>query len=125
MEIGVDIVELERIERAHNRYGRKFLEKFMTQPEIELCLAKPSPVASIAGRFAAKEAVVKALGTGISGGVFWKSFEVLNDSRGRPVVTLLDKACFPPGCVVKISISHDRHSAIAAALLQYKTRGRC
>ncbi len=95
MEIGVDIVELERIERAHNRYGRKFLEKFMTQPEIELCLAKPSPVASIAGRFAAKEAVVKALGTGISGGVFWKSFEVLNDSRGRPVVTLLDKACFP------------------------------
>jgi len=117
MEIGVDIVDLERIERAYGRYGRKFLERFLTPPEIDLCLAKPS-AASIAGRFAAKEAVVKALGTGISGGVFWKSFEVLNDSRGRPYVTVLDSDCFPSGCIVKISIAHDRHSAVATAIIE-------
>ncbi|NQU45988.1 MAG: holo-[acyl-carrier-protein] synthase [Chlorobium sp.] len=123
MEIGVDIIELKRIEGAYSRYGRKFLERFLTQPEIALCLAKPSIVASIAGRFAAKEAVVKALGTGISGGVFWKSFEVLNDSRGRPYVRVLDSACFPPACIIKISIAHDRHSAVATALLNLGNLG--
>lgn len=117
MEIGVDIVELERIEKAYDRYGRKFLERIMTGREIELCLGKPSPVASIAGRFAAKEAVVKALGTGITAAVAWKSFEVLNDPAGRPVVQPLAEGVFPDGCRMKISIAHDRHSAVATAIL--------
>ncbi|WP_076792098.1 holo-[acyl-carrier-protein] synthase [Chlorobium sp. KB01] len=118
MEIGVDIVELDRIEKVYNRYGMKFLQKFLSEEEINLCLHKPQVIASLAGRFAAKEAVVKALGTGLSGKVHWKSFEILNDRRGRPFVRLVDFDCFPEGCCVKISISHDRHAAVATALLE-------
>ena len=64
----------------------KFLQRFLSEEEIAVCLNKPQVIASIAGRFAAKEAVVKALGTGFSGGVHWKSFAILNDEQGRPFV---------------------------------------
>ncbi len=117
MEIGVDIVDLERIAMLYNRYGLKFLQRFLTEEEITICLDKPQVIASIAGRFAAKEAVVKALGTGFSEGVHWKSFAILNDERGRPYVRSLCAALFPPGRTMKISIAHDRHSAVATALL--------
>ncbi len=117
MEIGVDIVDLERIERLYTRYGVKFLERFLSEEEITICLHKPQVIASIAGRFAAKEAVVKALGTGFSGGVHWKSFAILNDERGRPFVRPLCSALFPAGSSMKLSIAHDRHSAIATVLL--------
>ena len=117
MEVGVDIVDLDRIEKVYNRYGVKFLQRFLSEQEIVVCLQKPQVIASIAGRFAAKEAVVKALGTGFSGAVHWKSFEILNDDRGRPYVRLVDTGCFPSGCLINISIAHDRHSAIATALI--------
>lgn len=117
MEIGVDIVDLDRIERLYSRYGVKFLQRFLSEEEIAVCLHKPQVIASIAGRFAAKEAVVKALGTGFSGGVHWKSFAILNDERGCPFVQPAAEAHFPSGCVVKISIAHDRHAAIATALI--------
>ena len=117
MEIGVDIVDLDRIERLYSRYGVTFLERFLSKEEIAICLHKPQIIASIAGRFAAKEAVVKALGTGFSDGVHWKSFAILNDERGRPFVKPLCATCFPAGISMKISIAHDRHSAIATVLL--------
>jgi holo-[acyl-carrier protein] synthase len=117
MEIGVDIVDLDRIEKVYNRYGIKFLQKFLSGEEIALCLHKPQVIASIAGRFAAKEAVVKALGTGITGNIHWKSFEILNDGRGRPFVRTVDSDCFPAGSSIRISIAHDRHSAVATALI--------
>jgi holo-[acyl-carrier protein] synthase len=114
MEIGVDIVEISRIRALHERYGDRFLRRILTGAEMEQCLAKPDPVASLAGRFAAKEAVSKALGTGISQGLSWHSVEVLNDEAGKPLVTLHGH----PGCRVSISISHDRHSAVAMALIE-------
>ncbi|MEI8031865.1 MAG: holo-[acyl-carrier-protein] synthase [Chlorobiaceae bacterium] len=118
MEVGVDIVDLDRIESLYSRYGMKFLQRFLSPSEIEICMHKPQVVASIAGRFAAKEAVVKALGTGFSATVHWKSFEILNDDRGRPFVRPVDASCFPEGQRMKISIAHDRKSAIATALLE-------
>ncbi|MEI6846428.1 MAG: holo-[acyl-carrier-protein] synthase [Chlorobiaceae bacterium] len=117
MEIGIDIVDLDRIEKVYNRYGIKFLRKFLSEKEISVCLHKPQVIASIAGRFAAKEAVVKALGTGFSGRIHWKSFEIFNDERGRPFVRIVDSSCFPLDCSVKISIAHDRRAAVATALL--------
>lgn len=117
MEIGVDIVDLDRIEAIYSRYGMKFFQRFLSEEEIVLCLQKPQIIASIAGRFAAKEAVVKALGSGFSGGVHWKSFEILNDERGRPYVRPVQGQCFPIGCSMKVSIAHDRHAAIATALI--------
>jgi len=116
MEIGVDIVDLDRIETLYTRYGMKFLQRFLTDEEIVLCLHKPQVVASIAGRFAAKEAVVKALGTGFSGGVHWKSFEILNDERGCPYVRFTDGLYFHGGSI-KISIAHDRRAAVAMAMI--------
>lgn len=118
MEIGIDVVDLERIQLAYERYGLRFLQKFMTEREIALCCAKPQPVASIAGRFAAKEAVVKALGSGFSGGVHWKSIEVLNDARGRPVVHTHAFSLYPPGSQLKVSIAHERKTAVAIAMME-------
>ena len=118
MEIGVDIVELERIELIYARSGLSFLKRFLTDAEIDVCLHKPQIIASIAGRFAAKEAVVKALGTGFSAGVHWKSFEILNDEQGRPFVRPAAALSLPQGCSIRISIAHDRHSAVATALIE-------
>lgn len=112
MEIGVDIVEIDRIRNLYERYGQAFLHRILTEAEAQQCLAKPDPVASLAGRFAAKEAISKALGTGLAEGLTWHAIEVLNNEAGKPEVTLHGY----PGIRISISISHDRHSAVAMAL---------
>ncbi len=114
MEVGVDIIEIARIRTLYERYGEKFLRRILTEAEMGQCLARPDPVASIAGRFASKEAVSKALGTGISRGLTWHSIEVLNNEAGKPLVTLHGF----PGFRVSISISHDRNSAVAMAVAE-------
>lgn len=115
VDIGVDIVEIARIRSVYERFGSAFMKKVLTEAETAQCLSKPDPVASLAGRFAAKEAVSKALGSGISHGLGWHSIEVLNDDSGRPVATVKGIA---HSCRVSVSISHDRHSAVAMALVE-------
>ncbi len=116
MEVGVDIVEIARIRSICERHGATFMNKVLTAAETAQCLAKPDPVASLAGRFAAKEAISKALGTGIARGLGWHSIEVLNNEAGKPVVTL--HAPHLSCRRISLSISHDRHSAVAMALVQ-------
>jgi holo-[acyl-carrier protein] synthase len=115
MEIGVDIVEIDRIRTSYARYGERFLRRILTDGEAERCLARPDPVTSLAGRFAAKEAVSKALGTGISHGLSWHDIEVSNDESGKPraIVRRSGRQIH-----VKLSISHDRHSAVAMAVME-------
>jgi holo-[acyl-carrier protein] synthase len=84
LSVGVDIIEVERLKRGAERYGQRFHDRFFTAQEQEQCAGR---AASLAGRFAVKEAVSKALGTGI-GDIAWKEIEVLNDENGRPVLTL-------------------------------------
>lgn len=115
MEVGIDIVEIERIRAAYERSGKAFMNKVLTAAETEQCLAKPDPAASLAGRFAAKEAVSKALGTGIGRRLGWHSIEVLNDDAGKPTVTLHAPHL---SCHISVSISHDRYSAVAMALAE-------
>ena len=115
MEIGVDIVEIERIRSLYGKYGEHFLRRILTDAETVQCLAKPDPAASLAGRFAAKEAVSKALGTGISHGLSWHSIEVLNDESGKPLATV---RLAGKEFTAKLSISHDRHSAVAMAVIE-------
>jgi holo-[acyl-carrier protein] synthase len=115
MEIGVDIVEIERIRGLYQKYGEGFLRRILTDAEAELCLAKPDPVASLAGRFAAKEAVSKAIGTGIAHGLSWHSIEVFNDESGKPQATVRYAG---REFTARLSISHDRHSAIAMAVIE-------
>ena len=82
--VGIDIIEVERIARGMARYGPRFCDRFFTAREQEQCGGR---AASLAGRFAVKEAVGKALGTGI-GDIGWKEVEIVNDERGRPLLTL-------------------------------------
>jgi holo-[acyl-carrier protein] synthase len=88
LSVGVDMIEIARIERAIARHGDRFYGRFFTVQEREICQDQP---ARLAGRFAVKEAVGKALGTGI-GDVNWTDIEVLCDGRGKPELVLHNKA---------------------------------
>jgi holo-[acyl-carrier protein] synthase len=90
---GVDLIEIERIERALARYGDRFLVRVFTPLEVLYCRGR---VAELAARFAAKEAVSKALGVGVRilarDGIHWKDVEVVGDHRGKPTVRLFGRA---------------------------------
>jgi len=86
--LGVDIIEISRIERTIERFGRRFLNRVYTESELRVCRDKPSRLAS---RFAAKEAVMKSLGTGTRG-VGWQEIEIRHDSKGKPLVYLSGRA---------------------------------
>jgi holo-[acyl-carrier protein] synthase len=84
LAVGVDIIEVERLARGIARHGPRFCDRFFTAREQEQCAGR---TVSLAGRFAVKEAVGKALGTGI-GDIAWKEVEIVSDERGRPVLVL-------------------------------------
>ena len=86
--IGIDIIEIARIQRTIDRWGETFLHRVYTESELGLCREKPS---SLASRFAGKEAVMKALGTGTKG-ISWREIEILAEPSGKPVVHLNGKA---------------------------------
>ena len=90
--IGYDMVEVSRIELALSRWGSKFEDRIFTKQELKYCKGKKNWIQGLACRFAAKEAVFKALGTGWQGGVEWKDVEVTNDSLGKPYITLTGKS---------------------------------
>jgi len=116
LSIGVDIIEIDRIEEACCR--RRFLVRFFTEREISSIQPGPHFFAHIAGKFAAKEAVAKALGTGFR--FRWHDIEVLNDESGRPRVYLSGKALALSKTMnineVLVSISHSRDYAVAFAI---------
>jgi holo-[acyl-carrier protein] synthase len=88
LRVGVDMIEVVRIERGIARHGERFYNRFFTAQEQAYCEGRAT---SLAGRFAIKEAVGKALGTGI-GDIYWKDVEVLTDERGRPELILHHRA---------------------------------
>ena len=111
--IGVDIIEIARIEKAIEHWGERFLHRVYTEPELRLCRKKP---ASLAARFAGKEAVMKALGTGIKG-ISWREIEILAEPSGKPSLNLYGKAQNKAGGLylgkLAISLSHSKEYAIA------------
>ena len=88
--IGTDITELARIKASYDRFGERFLQKILTPDELKL--VPESPIAYISGRFAAKEAAVKALGTGFTRGIGVRDIEVRRNAKGRPSVVLSGRA---------------------------------
>ena len=116
VSIGVDIVEIERIGRTLTRFGERFLRRVYTEAEIAYCRGKPS---RLAARFAAKEAVAKALGVGIfwREGVYWRDVEVTRDRRGKPGIRLsggaLERAQQEGLTHWALSLSHSREYAVA------------
>ena len=116
--VGIDLVDIPRIKLAIERFGDRFMSRVFTPWEIQYCLSKINPELSFAGRFAIKEAVFKAIGTGFAEGVKWTSVEVVNDRRGQPEVRLGQAIRRHIGSrKIIASISHTKEYAIATALL--------
>jgi len=116
--IGVDLVEIQRIEEAIRRYGERFTDRVFTPWEIQYCLSKINPMLSFAGRFAVKEAVFKAVGTGFAEGVKWKSVEIVNDQKGQPRVRLGKAIRDHIGDKdILISLSHTKEHSVAVAIM--------
>lgn len=82
--LGNDMVDIRRIEKSMNKYNGRFTRRIFTPSEIKYCSSKGKPASSFAKRFAAKEAFVKALGTGIAKGVSWQDINIVNDDLGKP-----------------------------------------
>lgn len=115
--IGNDIIEIERIRLSINRHGQHFLNRLFTQKEQDYCLKFKDPVPHFAGRFSAKEAVAKALGTGFGSELAWHDIEILTDDLGKPIVTLSNtvKQRFNNPTIL-VSISHSTSHATAVAI---------
>jgi len=112
--IGTDIVEIERVGKALKE-SERFMLRVFTKAEQEYCLASTNSDQRFAGRFAAKEAVAKALGVSLS----WLDVEILPDANGRPVVKLANKAVdAAAGSRIQVSISHCELYAVAYAIAE-------
>ena len=124
---GIDIEEVARIEEVLTRHGRRFLERVFTAREIGYVEQTRSPCQRYAARFAAKEAGMKALGTGWGQGVGWLDLEVVNEDSGPPSLALHGRAAVIAGeigcTVVHISLSHTRHLAVAQVIFEKQEAG--
>lgn len=116
--IGIDIVEIKRIEKAMRFQG--FLTKLFTEKEREYLVSKDFAVQTVAGMFSAKEAVAKALGSGISEGIGVQDIEILHNEKGQPYVNLYRKAEAKMQennlKKLELSISHEKNYAVAVCL---------
>jgi holo-[acyl-carrier protein] synthase len=111
--LGCDITDIPRIKKSREKHGKTFLDTILTKAEQEIYYKRGESASFLAGRFAAKEAVSKALGTGI-GKVGFTDIEILPDERGQPHLTV--KGCTFSKC--EISISHSGDYAIAVCILE-------
>ncbi len=116
---GVDIMEIARIRGAVDRWGERFLTKVFTPEEIAHCSRRLMPHQHFAARFAAKEAVSKALGSGWAGAFRWKDVEIVNDATGRPSVRLHGALAEGTSTsVIHVSLSHSDTHVVATALIE-------
>ncbi|MEL6686536.1 MAG: holo-ACP synthase [Pseudomonadota bacterium] len=124
--IGTDICDIRRIRELFERHPDRFAAKAFTEGEREKCLARPDPVPCLAKRFAAKEAVAKALATEDSGALSWHDVEVINAASGRPDVQLHGgaserlKSLLPDHHTahIRLSLSDERDFAVAFAVVE-------
>ena len=115
--VGVDLIEIERIEKLLDKYGDKFIKRIFTESEIQYCQKKKDR-GSYAARFAAKEAVFKATGLGLGKGMTWKDVEVINDEKGKPEIRLYGKTAeLLKGKEIHISISHSKDASLAMVVV--------
>jgi holo-[acyl-carrier protein] synthase len=120
--LGVDIVDIRRMRLALERQGDRFIQRIYTEGEQRYCRGHRDQAPCFAARFAAKEALFKALGTGWARGVTWRDVEVQNDERGAPRLVLSGRAAELSQELgsrdVHISLSHSEESAIAIVILE-------
>jgi holo-[acyl-carrier protein] synthase len=119
---GIDLAEIGRIQQSIDRYGNRFLNRIYTAAEQAYCLHKRNSAESFAARFAAKEAGAKALGTGISRGVYWLEIEVVRLPGGRPTLQFHGRAAQIAARMgvanAALSITHTADLAMASVVLE-------
>ena len=117
---GIDLVDCPRIEQMIQRHGERFIKRVFTDAEQSYARANKNDVEKLAGRFAAKEAILKLMGTGWRGRIAWTDIEVINNAAGQPEVTLsgeVEKIADTLGIKhISVSITHTANFAIASAV---------
>jgi holo-[acyl-carrier protein] synthase len=116
---GIDLVEISRIEQTFRRHGDRFLRRMFTDNETALIRSRKSTmIATMAGKFAAKEAVMKSLGAFFTGGVVLRDIEILNRPSGMPYVKLPERLMKKmSGKEIHLSVSHEKKYATAVAII--------
>ncbi len=119
---GIDIIEVERVEAAYERFGERFVARILRPSELAYCFSHKSPGPFLAARFAGKEAVSKAFGTGIGAHLGWQDIEICRKDSGEPYVTLHEKGKIllesRGAKLVHLSLSHTEKHATAIAILE-------
>lgn len=120
--IGIDLVEVDRLQKSVEKFGERFVNRLFTDNEIKYCQTKSNSYQHYTVRFAAKEALLKAIGTGLSAGMSWHQIEIMNDAQGKPsMIThgycqkMLQKLAIKN---LVLSLSHSRHYGIAVVILE-------
>ena len=117
---GVDIIECPRMDKMLSRHGDRLLHRVFTEHEQAYCQKHKERIQHLAGRFAAKEAVIKALGTGMRGRMKWTDVQIANDDLGKPEIILSGESALLAERMgvakILISISHTREHAVASAI---------
>src|SRR4051812_25095147 len=120
--VGIDIIEVARIAASYERFGERFLNRILLPNEIAYCLSHRVPGPFLAARFAAKEAISKAFGTGIGAQLGWQDMEVRRKESGEPFAILHGKGkdlmASRGATGLRISLSHTQHHATAVAILE-------
>ena len=117
--IGIDIIEIDRIKTSIETYGNRFLSKIYTPIEIDYCNSKANKFQHYAARFAAKEAIYKALATGWQKDLHWQDIEIINQPTGMPVASLKGKLkkFLSNKMDLKISLSHSNNYVTCVAII--------
>jgi holo-[acyl-carrier protein] synthase len=119
---GIDIIEVARIAASYAKYGDKFVNRILLPDELAYCLTHRQPAPFLAARFAAKEAVSKAFGTGIGAQLAWRDIEIRRKETGEPFVLLHGKGgelfAARGAARLLVSLTHTQHYAAATAILE-------
>lgn len=115
--LGCDIIEIDRMRTSIDRHGQHFLNRLFSQTEQDYCYKFQDPAPHFTGKFAAKEAVAKALGTGFGANLSWHDLEIINDEKGKPVVFFNETAQqrFENPSIL-LTVSHCNTYAVAVAI---------
>ncbi|NSX01035.1 holo-ACP synthase [bacterium] len=113
--IGTDILDIKRFERIHLTWGDKLIDKLFNIDEVPSCSSNKKFIQSLAGKFAAKEAISKAFGTGIGSHISFKDIKILNNKKGKPIA-IINKLNLEDS--IHVSISHSNDYAVAFAVVE-------
>ena len=119
--VGIDIIEVDRVAGAYEKFGERFVNRILRPSELAYCLSHKNPGPFLAARFAGKEAISKAFGTGIGAELGWQDIEICRRESGQPYVTLHGKGqslLQQRAGVVHLSLSHTEKHATAVAILE-------